>query len=259
MMGPKPEGSCQGLECLNPATETDGRGRRLCKACAKYEAEDHHRLNFCPPWLVRTSFGSYPFRCSLTERAMYLLRAVTEDDPKRTPYVVEEFVGWRAALAKELGLIVPADPIGATPGGEPDDTPPWLRFQCHEEETGKTYYVPSKPAEKALCEAVHGSVSWKTLAKWLAWRSRVAEALGLVEPSKNRTGVCPSAAIDVAVAAELRRMADWVGDDDARRVVSARLRARADELDPDYGPCRSCSRTGEGIMCDQCEDEERDA
>lgn len=73
-----------------------------------------------------------------------------------------------------------------------------------------------------------------------------------------------------AVAAELRRLAEsenipWQATSlerepscgDLREAVQEWLRKRADELDPDYGPCRSCGRTGEGIVCDQCEDDER--
>lgn len=117
----------------------------------------------------------------------------------------------------------------------PDDTPPWLRFQCHEEETGKTYYVPSKPAEKALCEAVHGSVSWKTLDKWIDLRRRLAEALGLVEPGPP-IFTFNAEHVNEAVAAELRGMADsWVEHGGAEHGGMGHacelLRARADELE----------------------------
>jgi len=147
-----------------------------------------------------------------------------------------------------------------------DDTkvPLWLKFQCYEEETGKTYYVPAKPAEMELCFAVHGSTSWKELHVWLAWRERVAKSLGLVDRADYEAHIAEKATLaaaldearvelaalwddvggiasvnrDKAIAAELRAMAESLcaGAYEGCCYTTAsywdeRLRARADELD----------------------------
>lgn len=74
------------------------------------------------------------------------------------------------------------------------------------------------------------------LPTWLAWRERVAAALGLVEPTKLTmagvaTRMIAADRVNEAIAAELRRLADsFEAQSDGSRGYCRVLRARADEL-----------------------------
>jgi len=131
------------------------------------------------------------------------------------------------------------------------EVPEWL-------EPYGSSFVLAEPVREALaldmmrCYVVKADAV-ESLTEWLAWRERVAAALGLVEPTYftiSPIGSIPcqpenpeifirapqvhAATVDKAVAAELRRLADEVdqGRDENSTDSAMRIRARADELDP---------------------------
>lgn len=141
---------------------------------------------------------------------------------------------------------------------EEREPPPWL------DKAGELFEVSDELYE-IIGETQgweRGDIASKDLPAWLAWRSRVAEALGLVDPVEmeaSRIVALASAAgvgqgdyaavreavvrdrqahVDRAIAAELRRLADEEQENwrmDHGPAPYDLLRARADELDPPTG------------------------
>jgi len=143
----------------------------------------------------------------------------------------------RWALTEDASLIAAYESLMREEAADETTIPPWLErseFQ-HSLDDDECVY----DAAAALDEVIDGGHNASMLLpEWLAWRSRVAEALGLVDLASALADFqtmmdAMRAGTDKAIAAELRSVAERLEATHlrCRKFVAMDIRARADDLD----------------------------